>query len=287
MAVTYSYYQDSAGQWWRLNVETDGSITTVAVSGPGVTPSSPNVRQVKVMDIITNAMLEIGVLAPGETPSSPEATFALSKLNRLLDNWNAEELFVYDVQFTRLTLTPNKNPHTIGPVGADFSANPRPVDVEFANLILTDQSPEIRKPLGLIDDIQWASIRVQSLATQYPLYMHYHRDWPNGQILLWPVPTYSYDIELVTRTSFNSFVALTDPISFPPGYEDAMTLTLAESLCPTFTKALDAVLANKASEARARIKSQNIQVPELGCDDGLISNGLRFNWITGDTAKLR
>ena len=63
-----------------------------------------------VLDVISNALTEINALAQGETASAGDSSFALSKLNRMLDQWNARELYVYTVRFDEYTLTPNLQP---------------------------------------------------------------------------------------------------------------------------------------------------------------------------------
>lgn len=38
MAVTYSYYEDSSGQWWAFNINPDGSANTSMIATPGPGP---------------------------------------------------------------------------------------------------------------------------------------------------------------------------------------------------------------------------------------------------------
>ena len=186
-------------------------------------------------DVISNALMEIGALGPGETLSAEDSAFALSKLNRLFDNWNTEELYIYGTLLFQGTLTPNHNPHTIGLAASspDFTVTTsRPPKVLLANLVLTDVTPNIFRPMTIVDDAWWMNNPVPDLATQIPYYLWPNYAWPLGQLFLWPVPTKAYDIRLDLWTLFSS-LALSDTFTLPPGYEDAVTLSLAESLLPT------------------------------------------------------
>ncbi len=69
------------------------------------------------LDIITGALQEINAIAIQEGPSSADATFALAKLNRIVDRWAARKPFIYDTGLPTYTLVPGLNPHTIGPQG--------------------------------------------------------------------------------------------------------------------------------------------------------------------------
>jgi hypothetical protein len=220
------------------------------------------------LELITNALYEINAVPPGETASSDDAALGLSKLNRLLDNWNAESLFIYGTTLSDFTLTINHNPHTIGVSGsgADFIvATARPPKIEAAALILTDQTPNIYSPLEIVDGDWWINNPTPTLATQVPYYLYPNYSWPLGQIYLWPVPTTAYGIRLKLWTLLSQ-LALTDTFSLPPGYQDAITLSLAESLTAPHGAQLSPILVKNASEARARIKSLNSEAPTMTCD---------------------
>jgi len=228
-------------------------------------------------DIITNALIEIGAWAPGETVDSDTAAFCLTKLNRIFDNWNAEESYIYATTLFQGTLTPNKNPHTLGTSAntPDFTVSTvRPPKITEANLVLTDQTPNIYRPLQIVDDAWWMNNPVPSLGTQIPFYLYPNYSWPNAQIFLWPVPTIAYDIRLLIETALGS-LALSDTFTMPPGYEEAVTLTLAENLIPNFSNteslASAPLIKQAAAKARERIRSVNEQPPTMVCDQGVQS----------------
>lgn len=222
-----------------------------------------------ITDLITNALIELGVIATGQTLPSEHAAFCLNKLNRLFDNWNADGDYIYATTLFRGTLTPNHNPHTIG-----LSANTpdltvtatRPQKIDYANLILTDVTPNIHRKLTIVDDAWWMHNPIPDQATQIPYYLWPNYSWPLAQLYLWPVPTKAYDIEINLWTSLAS-VAITDTFTMPPGYEDAVTMSLAESLVSAFPNAPGAqTAALQASQARGRIKALNSEAPTMVAD---------------------
>lgn len=229
----------------------------------------------KALDVISNAMIEIGALAAGEPIEPDIANFCLSKMNRQFDDWNTESLFIFGTLLFQGTLTANKNPHTIGISGltpaADFIvATARPPKIIDANLVLTDVTPNIFRPLKLVEDMWWMNNPVPTLATQIPYYLWPNYGWPLGQLYLWPVPTKAYDIRLDLWMLFTT-LKLSDIFTLPPGYESCVTLTLAESIAPSFGKEPSAMLMKSAAEARARVRSLNSEVANMACDGAVQS----------------
>jgi len=47
------------------------------------------------LTIITDSLLDIGVLADEEVPTASQAAGALRKLNNLIDSWNIESLIEF------------------------------------------------------------------------------------------------------------------------------------------------------------------------------------------------
>jgi hypothetical protein len=254
-------------------------------------------------DLLKNALLELNVFSPVDVdPSSDDLAFAESKFNRMTDQWNARNLMAFNRSFKSYTLTANHQPHLIGPglaspdfdtgVGQGGSATSkavRPVKIYAAAIIFNNVTPNVTKPIPVVDDDWWAENRVKSLTTSVPTALYYSPDFPNGSLYLWPVPNFAYGLELEWRTAFSA-LTLTDTLSLPPGYEEALTLSLAEALIPTFPDPQrdDAGLRMQASKARAIIESPNSKAPRMATKDaGMPSSnsgsGARgdFNYYSG------
>lgn len=250
---------------------------------PNIPAQAPAIPPTKVSDIITNAFAEIGVFAIGDAVAAEHAAYALGKINRLLDAWNARRVFVYSIGFNTYAIPVNTQPITIGP-GANINVTQRPVKIVAANLILNNVNPSVRQPLMIRDDDWWAEQRVPGVTTTLSTDLYYSPDWPNGNIFLWPKLTVNYPLELETWTLLSK-VALADNFSLPPGYEDAVTLTLAESLCPAYERGISPDLARLAQKARATIAGVNSTPPRMSTRDAGMPNGqgnrASFNYRTG------
>lgn len=274
-----------------------------------VLPANPPITEVPpapntVGQVITNALYEINVVAPGENPDPLEMNFALSKFNQLLDSWStrAEKIYAYDLisqspgpSPTPFLLVPNLYPHTVGP--ANFPSAPpspaptfalnieRPVRIKNINILLNNVTPVVRYPLKKRDKDWWATERVQTITTTLPTDFYYRPDWPLGSIFFWPVPNYAYGVEIEVETVLNGSPNLATQFAFPPGYELAITLTLAELLCPSFEKQPNPILVASALRARQSIDGLNAQPPriDLGGDWTTSTRKPRpsFNYHTG------
>ena len=226
-----------------------------------------------VLEVVSNALMELGALAQGETAEAGDADFALSKMNRIFDQWSARRLFVYTVRFDEYTLVPNLQPHTIGPTGATFTVTQRPIRIESANIILDNVTPDVKTPLNIRDSDWWSNLTVPDIDTTLPTDLYYTPKWPNGEIYLWPVPITAFGIQLETWTVLGGFTGLADDFDLPPGYEEALTLTLAESLGPSFGIAPNVMLSNLAQKARVTIQSLNSKAARISSKDSGVPTG--------------
>jgi hypothetical protein len=238
-----------------------------------------------IQDICKSALLEINVQAQGESLSAANAVFTLEKLNRILDAWNAEHAASYAQQFVTFTLTPSLSPHTIGPSPAVWIQTVRPVSIESASLILDSSTPSVYLPITLRDAQWWAGQQVPALETSFPTDCYYEPAWPSGNLYFWPVPTTAYDVELEIRRLLAQ-VALSDTFSLPPGYQEALTLTLAEQCARPFGRPLEPTLVRDAAMARARIFANNTPTPRLMTQDSGMprkqsANFPTFNYLIG------
>lgn len=321
------------------------------------------------LDVITDAFLEAGIFSPGEVLSSDDSQFGLSKLSRLLDAWDADNLNIYATDFLNVIIVPNTQPLLIGQaavitsasltanvatfiaqnsyVVGDFvdtsnctpsalnvsnclviSATPnqfqlaitnanispttqtgvlavytgitppnyatltqRPAKILNGNIVLNNVSPVVRVPLRIRDDDWWAANSVRNITTTLPTDLYYSAQWPNGQLYLWPEPTTTYGLELEVWVNLADIASLTYSFYLPQGYRDAVTYSLAETLCPSYGRPLDATLAAVARKARSVIKALNSVSPTIVTRDPGIPRGSHsrsyFNWLNGSSVPPR
>lgn len=232
-------------------------------------------------DILRAAMVDAGILAAGEAIQAADAVDCLAKLNRILDNWNAERAAVYVDAVSTFTITPDLNPHTIGATGATWTATQRPVSIDSANLI--QAGSDVRIPLGIIDAEAYDGISAPELSSGIPTVIHYKPTWPNGLVYFWPVPSEAHEVELRSRIVLAE-LSLNTTVTLPPGYRDAIILTLAEDIAPMFGQVIPQHIPDRAQRARGRAFANNDQPRRISTLDAGMpggSSGGHFDWRTG------
>jgi hypothetical protein len=222
-----------------------------------------------VLDLLSDSFREIGLLAMDETLDDSDAQYGLRRLNKMIDSWKLERLIAYQVAIDRYTLTADQATHTIGPSG-DFVAE-RPTRIVKANLVITDTDPESHLPISIIESAkEWGMLTVTDQTSNYCDYLYCDYAYPDATIYLYPYLTDAYDLELFTWKQLSKFVALTQNVLLPPGYYEAMMLTLAEKLCSSYGVPMETrrTVSMDAAMARSKVKSHNSIAPlisSIGC----------------------
>lgn len=252
-------------------------------------PTTPNSQTVSALDIISSAMMELGVLSANESPSAADAQWGLTKIQRIIDRYNARLPMIYNVNFTIFTMPAGNNPFTIGP-GATFDVNQRPVSIPSIGLILAG-TPGVEIPMNPRDQDWWANNRIKALTSTFPTDYYYSPDWlvqsdgsQWGQIFFWPEPTSSFQINLQSRQVLGAYTSVTDDFTMPPGYWDLIVYELAISLAPSFGKQPDPMLLEGRKAALKAVQGNNIQSPRLASDSPTQTRGQGipdFSFLTG------
>lgn len=241
---------------------------------------------IPVTDFLGAALAEIRSARAGDTVGGDDLAHALLVFNEYLDALNADDRAIYAVTFTTHTLTPSLQPHTIGlaantPTLSVTTA--RPTKVIGANLVLTSVTPNVRVPITVRDRGWWLNVATRGITSTVPTDLYYSADWPNGSIYLWPVPTAAYGLELETSTLLAQ-VLQSDTLDLPPGYQQALRLTLAELIASSFGQKVSDLTARNAKIARARIWGNNDVTPNLCTRDAGMPGGRGggFDYRTGE-----
>lgn len=260
---------------------------------------SPAFGPLTFLDIIRDAFIEIQVIAPEEPLEASLVAHAGRKLNRMVDAWNADEMYIFASIFESYTIPTNATPNadasvnfTIGPsdnTPAPVFAVPqgtRPVRIAAANIILNNVTPPVKSFLSVRDRDWWASQRVPGTTSEIPTDLYYEPAWPLGKIYLWPVATIHYllELELETQILGEATNDLAVKFSLPPAYEKAIVLSLAEDLQAAYGSPID--VSAQAAKARAEMKGPNLGAPKMNLAAGVPtgSRGLpSFNFRTGSS----
>lgn len=261
-------------------------VDTISPSQIAALQATTGLTSIAIPDVLLAAAIEIQVGRAGGSLEPGVSSWMLQKLNRLLDRWNATPEAAYVKQFASYVPTVNHAPHTLGPaVGADWSTNGagRPTRITRANLILNTVTPNVRVPIRVRNFEWFAALPVQRMASSMVTDLYYEPGWPNGSVNLWPVPTATYPIELLTDGSFSAF-GPNDTLYLPFGYPDAVIKTLAEECAPGLGQTPTEALTSGAADARvvafgATIENRNIKTRDAGMPGG--RRGGRYLYRTG------
>lgn len=206
--------------------------------------------------IITSALQEIGVLGDGETLSASDAAMALSRLNMIVSGWITEPNYQFTTTTVTATLTAGVQSATIGPA-MTFNC-PRPVRLEGGCYV---RANGLDYPLQVVTQEEYNAVPLKSISGPWPQMVYYDRGFPTG--ICYFYPTGPCTVYLNIQTLFAVFADLATSYTFPPGYERAYTLTLAEEMAPTFTRQINPMTQRNAHNARRMVKRANFSVPQL------------------------
>jgi hypothetical protein len=249
----------------------------------------------KLLDLCRMAMIKIGALDPFDPIEAQEASDVQAQANILIDSWNAAREYVWANVFVTGLLTPNLQPHLIGPtgtVGFNQAAGvlQRPVKILDANILLNALGgppwigqTTVRLTVHVHQDKGkwWAAKKAPGVANTTPTDMYYEPDFPNGAMYIWVVPNIAYPLELLVQTLLAQY-QLNDTVSLPQGGVMAFVYSLAEMIAPDFDLPWTAGLEQLKRAALRRFTRLNIMSPEMGTRDagipGGVSGGKKSNY---------
>lgn len=219
-----------------------------------------------VRDILTDALLQIGVLDPSEAIQPEAASAALRELNRMIASWNAEDLMVYTVDREVYPLIIGKQFYTIG-TGGDFNA-PRPVVIDMASVLISGSTVEL--PIEIYNDEQWRDTTVKQVNSSFPLVMWANGNYPLNTLAFWPIPQGDCSLVLYAWGQTSAFSDVNATVSFPQGYEDALVQNLAVRLAPVYGAQPNPVTVQQSAATKARIKRINWEPVYRSADSVLL-----------------
>ena len=229
-----------------------------------------------VLGLIQNALSEIGVFAAEQTLTDNNKAFCFDRLNRMVDTWKTQKRYVQYYTHTSYPWAASKASYTIGKgAGADFN-DIRPDGIRAANYVEVAPAPDIHTPLDIIEVDEFSQIPAQELSGR-PSRLYYRATYPNMTLYPWPYPTVLTDkLELFAWGVLAAFAAVTDTLSLAPGFEEALTQSLAEALAVSYGREITTELANSARIARSNIAQ--VETPRMINDSPFIGDaGMRFD----------
>jgi hypothetical protein len=173
--------------------------------------------------VITNALVILGVLFPGQVAGPSMLTDAFTRLNNMLATWSTERLMVFAENYAKYSFSASQLAYTLG-TGGSF-AGPWPTSITDATIVTSTGLRYKCKPLT-VDE--WSAIVDQTATGIIPTEYYCDYQYPLANLKFHPTPNSSAtSVELYSWQELAQFVTLADPFVFPPGYERAITYNLA------------------------------------------------------------
>ncbi len=240
------------------------------------------------LDLITDALQEIGSIGAGETPNSNDAALGLSRLNQMIGSWSLQPATIPVTAREVFDLVANQggpdNPYTIGP-GGDFDTT-RPNSLYAVSVLQNGgTSSEVEIPRALFTVDAYAVNQVKQLTNTFFTDCYYIPSFADGfgTIILWPIPTSTdYQLVLYLQKQLDTFADLATNYDLPPGCQEALLYNLAVRLCKPFGRPVDPETTRMARQTLAIFKRGNLQVSDMPTDIALTSTGrYGYNIKTG------
>lgn len=215
------------------------------------------------LQLITRSMRIARVIGKGETLDDDEAADGLTALNSMLDSWQIERLFVYQISAEDFTWAANQTSRTVGAAGNFVTTLPTRIDDTCTFTIGVNTYP-----VKLIDNDRWAGIPDKTTTSTVPWYIY--PEYGAAVVTLYAYPTPSANITFNMRSTkrLQNFAALTDVMALPPGNEEAIVFSLAESFGTEFGVELKPAVIKTAFNARKALKRVNAPSPIMSNEAG-------------------
>ena len=220
------------------------------------------------LDIITDALRELGVTGIGQTVSAEDAQVGLRKLNQLLQRWSNMRLFFPTLATISVPLDGSES-YSIGPSG-DVTAL-RPLTINGCTAI---DAANIKSEVKVITREEWDAMTLTVVSGGIPEAVWYDAQNTNGVLYVYPQAT-NYTLTLECQVLLSGPVALTTVMDLPEGYESALSLTLADDLAATFGMQTSPDTRRRALGAVRAVKRTNFEPMGLSMCDESRSNILR------------
>lgn len=204
------------------------------------------------LELITDALIEIGAHDLGQSVPAEDAALGLRKLNQLMERWsNSPSLFPV-LPETSVTMTGAAS-YTIGPTGGTVST--RIIRIDRATFV---DAGGLESPVNVLNRQQWDDIAVKAVTGSPVSDIWYDAANTDGRVYVYPKAA-TGTLKLDAPTLLTSFATTASTITLPVGYESAVVLTLACDLAGSFNRPTPPELKQRAAGAVRVLKRMNAE----------------------------
>lgn len=214
--------------------------------------------------VLESAMQDIGVLATGASASTSEKAYGLTKINNILGSWSYEQLLIpYRVKES-LSVANAITSRTIGS-GADWNTV-RPTKILS---LWWKPATNTSEPIKLISAEEFGALEAKDVSTGRPDRMYYEpvdsSNITRGVLYFDKTTAATETLFMISEKELSELSAITDTISLPTPWIDALTKTLAIDIAGKFgvnLKDSHAVTAKLSLDKIAGLRSRYIETKQ-------------------------
>ena len=249
-------------------------------------PSESKIPIDSVQQLLSNALIDAGVVGIDEAIEQPQVNRAFIQANWLLAQWARKRWLCYRIQDYSFISTGALS-YGVGD-GQTINISPRPDRIEYAFLRFLNGVAAGGLPVDISLDIipsheDYSRITVKTVGT-LPWRIFYDPAWPVGALFPWPVPQASlYEIHVGFKVVLPRFQNVTDKINLPPEYEAALNYCLARRLRATNQMPPDPEIDALARDAINTLRLANSAMSTLTMPRELIQRNRSYDY-RGDDA---
>jgi hypothetical protein len=238
---------------------------------------SPAPTSVTALSIIKRAMRLAGVYSIGEEPSADETDAGILALNGMIETWANETLMIYAHTLDAIPMVANTGLYTLGPTGTVATVRPiEALDMSYVSY------QGISYPCPLMTIEQYNSIPFKAMTAQFPWTLWYEDQYPSGELTVYPTPLDTSTLNFWSKKQLTGFTALTDEVSLPPGYFDALCFNMAVYWGPEFDGTqIPPQVMQQAINTKRLIKRMNTKPLTLRLPAAVLPQNGYVNWRTG------
>lgn len=225
------------------------------------------------LDLITDTLIELGVLAVGETASPEDANIGLTTLNSMLDGWNTQNLTIYATYDATFAFVPGQATYTIGPSGNWNGLRPVSLISQYVRYQGVDY------PIEQIDQQTYNLIPIKTQPGILPQFVLFNESYPLGQMTFWPVPNTNNSFVLSTNSLLTQPATLQTVLSFPSGYYRALRSNLVVELAGRYGRQLLPSTLKIAATSLGDIRRLNKRTPVARFDEAILQSGSSYTRI--------
>jgi hypothetical protein len=192
--------------------------------------------------LITRSLQLIGQASAVDPVDANDMDASQAILNGLLDTLSTQRLALPYQARDVFSFTDDQASYTIGPSGSPSWTLTRPVSIDAMAVEAYTADPIYEIPMAPLNQQSYDGLTIKTQTAPYPFNWYYKPTYPNGTIIVWPVPTDSANHRAViyAMAQLSTVTNLSTDITMPPGYYRMLYYNLAVELAPAFQTPIEA-----------------------------------------------